>query len=119
MPDNGAVEPNGDNLPWRLPKSKAVECDASMRARIQEKLVKSAYDELMMAKSWRIAFAGHYYRNLMASAAVETLQAGGDRAMFREKCKGYGVPLVVIVLLLGIIWDVIFEWWKRRNPKDY
>jgi hypothetical protein len=119
MTDNGAVEPDGENLPWRLTKSKAAECDASMKARIQGKLVGAAYDEVMLAQSWRIAFMGHRYRLLMAEAAVETLQEGGDKRMFRRKCMGYGVPLVVIVLLLSIFWDVIFAWWQRRNPKDY
>jgi hypothetical protein len=119
MTDNGAVEPDGENLPWRLTKSKAAECDASMKERIQEKLVKAAYDEVMMAHSWRIAFMGHGYRRLMAAAGVETLQAGGDKRMFRQKCLGYGVPLVVIVLLLSVFWDVIRIWWERTHPKGY
>lgn len=116
---NGQVEPDGNNLPWQLTKSKAVECDASMKARIQAKLVDSAHYELVLAKSLRIDFAGDTYRQLMSQAAVETLQEGGDKAMFRQKCRGYGVPLIVIVLILNIVWSVLFEWWKRRNPKDY
>ncbi len=119
MTDNGAVEPDGDNLPWRLPKSKAVECDASMKARIQEKLVGAAHEELMFAKSWRIALAGHYYRDIMARAAVETLQEVGFKGLFRQKCKKYGVPLPVIFLLLNIIWDVLRIWWERTHPRDY
>jgi hypothetical protein len=119
MPDNGAVEPDGENLPWRLTKSKAAECDASMKARIQGKLVDAAHYELMQAKSLRIDCAGDTYRQRMSQAAVETLQEGGDKRMFRRKCFGYGVPLVVIVLLLSIVWDVLFAWWERRNPKDY
>jgi hypothetical protein len=119
MTDNGAVEPDGENLPWRLTKSKAAECDASMKARIQEKLVGAAHYELMQAKSLRIELVGDNYRHLMSQAAVETLQEGGDRAMFRQKCRGYGVPLIVIVLVLNIIWDVLRIFWERRNPKDY
>jgi hypothetical protein len=34
---------------------------------------------------------------------------------YRMKAQIYGIPLVVIVLLLGIAWDLLFYWWTHRD----
>jgi hypothetical protein len=119
LTNNGQVEPDGNSLPWRLPKSKAVECDASMKARWREKLVAESCEELSLGKSLRVAAIGGGNRRKLTEAFVDTRLVDGDYEMFRAKARGYGVPLIVIVLVLGIVWDILLEIWRRRNPKGY
>jgi hypothetical protein len=119
------VNDNGDDshapkvIRWLLPMSKAAMAEATMKLRIREKVCQAAYNEMMLSKagSWRFALVGDRQRRRFAAAFVDTMEAGGDREMFREKCRGYGVPLVVIVLLLSIAWDVLWYWWTHRKKE--
>ena len=45
------------------------------------------------------------------------LTEGGELTYdaYRVKAQTYGIPLVVIVLLLGIAWDLLFYWWTHRD----
>ena len=52
----------------------------------------------------------------LAGAFVDVAEEGNlNYEAFRLKAQTYGVPLVVIVLLLGIAWDLLFYWWQHRN----
>jgi hypothetical protein len=88
-----------------------------MKLRIREKLVGAAYDELMLTDSWRLALIGHSRRRKLSEAFIDTMEAGGDKEMFREKCKDYGLSLMLIVLVLSVAWDVFWYWWTHRKKE--
>lgn len=122
------MKENGDDshapkvIRWLLPKSQAAMADNDMKLRIREKLVGAAYDELMLSKegAWRLAFIGHSNRRKLALAFVDVQQENDNRAtkeQFRQKCQEYGVPLIVIVLVLSIVWDVLWYFWTHRKPE--
>lgn len=35
---------------------------------------------------------------------------------FRLRCQSMGVPLVVIIFALNVAFQLLLEWWRRRNP---
>ncbi len=65
--------------------------------------------------SIRMTVAGVRSRELFAAAFVETMEAEGDAEMFRAKCADFGISPMLIILLLGIAWDILFYWWTHRD----
>ena len=115
---------NGDDshapkvIRWLLPKSQAAKADQSMKLRIREKLCRAAYDELMLSEvgGWRLALIGHERRRKLCEAFVDT-RPDGTKEDFRAKAQEYGVPLIVIVLVLSIAWDIFWHWWTNRKQE--
>jgi hypothetical protein len=59
---------------------------------------------------------GQKNKTKMVEAFVDLTE--GDELTYdayRMKAQIYGIPLVVIVLLLGIAWDLLFYWWTHRD----
>lgn len=61
---------------------------------------------------------GEKNKSKMAAAFVDLTEEGNlTYEAFRLKAQSYGVPLVVIVLLLGIAWDILWYWWTHRGDE--
>jgi hypothetical protein len=114
--DNGQPQDDQELPRWLLAKSKAARAEGEMRLRIQKKLCQAAYDEMMLSGSWRLALAGDKQRRRLAAAFIDT-RPDGTKEDFRAKAIEYGVPLVFIVLLLSIAWDVLWWWWTNRKEE--
>lgn len=59
----------------------------------------------------------------LAAAFIDVVEAHDGKLTeanydeFRAKASEYGVPLVVIVLLIGIAWDLFMLWLKNRETQ--
>jgi hypothetical protein len=118
--DNGQPQDDQELPRWLLAKSKAARAEGEMRLRIQKKLCQAAYDEMMLSGSWRLALAGDKQRRRLAAAFVDVQVENKSQAtkeQFRDKCREYGVPLIVIVLVLSIAWDILWYFWTHRKPE--
>jgi hypothetical protein len=81
----------------------------------RKELIASGADNLDL-HSLRMKAAGLRNREKFAAAFVDTMSAeGGDLEVFRMRCKGYGISPMLIFLLLGIAWDVLYYWWTHRE----
>lgn len=87
-----------------------------MNVAVKKKLVDNGAD-CLGRHSLRAGSVGIRNRERLAAAFVDTMESQGDRAMFRRKAGEYGVPLIVIVLLIGIAWDILFYWWTHREDR--
>lgn len=86
-----------------------------MNQAIRKKLIDNAADNLDR-HSMRMGMIGVRNREKFAAAFVDTMsQPGWSRDLFRIRCKGYGVNIMLIMLLAGIVWDILFYWWQNRE----
>jgi hypothetical protein len=61
----------------------------------------------------------------LATAFLDMVDDRGDEPLiddydtyceFKRRAQGYGVPIVVVMFLLNVAFQLLLEWWRRRNP---
>lgn len=85
-----------------------------MNIAVRKKLIDNAADNLDL-HSMRMKMVGVRVREKFAAAFVDAMAQSGGQSEFRRLCKGYGISPMLIFLLLGIAWDVLYYWWTHRE----
>lgn len=85
-----------------------------MNLAIRKKLVDDGARRLELG-SVRMGMAGLRNRELLTAAFVDTMEAKGDKEMFRAKCADVGVSPMVIMFLLSLAWDLLLLWWTHKD----
>lgn len=75
-------------------------------------------------RSWRLWLAGNKNRIKLSEAfhdATLNLPAGREpgepeRYIMRAHAQKSGMSIVLIVFLLSVAWQILWELWKRRHP---
>lgn len=69
-----------------------------------------------LKKSRRLRMAGDDARRRFSDAFLATIQTEQvNQRRFKYECKLAGVSPMLIFLLLGIAWDILFYWWTHRD----
>lgn len=71
--------------------------------------------------SWKLRRTPFRSRELFCEAFVETIEVAGTkdaaRALFEEKCRAKAIPPALIWLLVEVVFNLLWEWWKKRREQ--
>lgn len=88
---------------------------------VREKLCASGVKAMEGSRMLRMS--SEHTKTKLATAFLDIADANpqiDDSAYeeFRLRCQAMGVPLVVIIFALNVAFQLLLEWWRRRNPAN-